>query len=404
MALQNLKKKFTIKRIIAAVQEAIVGTNPGSGYKIMRVLSGPTNAVQADYVEQDVIGAKFGSLGSIATTKTFENSFQTYAVGAEAGNDPDYDAVLQACSLKKEDGFYLNIVGMTGAAFSPGESVETTAGTALGTVLAWTPNVGVSGTASTTGGELFIFQAGTATTANIVSGDNVRNTATTTVGELSADSKASITYSPTSLLSEQKTATILDFPDGQRRISTHSMGNIVVTFEAGELPTLDYTMSGLYSAPTDTTAIDEIAPADITPSPWIDARCQVGSLKMDQVFTSSFSVDAGNTVVMPKGGCSTDGIAAISITDANPTGAVSISRPDLVDFNPYDLMQNSTTFEVFTQHGSVENQRVRLGVPKAQLNAAPTDGDVDGQATYDLAFSCNISDSAEIPAWHVVIY
>jgi hypothetical protein len=190
----------------------------------------------------------------------------------------------------------------------------------------------------------------------------------------------SVTYAPVS--SSLSSATIYFNNDGIRHILTGCRGTFVLNAEVGAIPTLDFTMIGVYNAPTDTAL------------PSVTYSAQASPLIFKQGNTSSFqffsyagclqsvSLDIANeTVYRELVGCTKE----ILITDRAPSGTVMIEAPALATKDYFSIAQTETTGNLTFLHGTTAGNRVTLTAGQCDITN-PTYGDQDGVQMLNIPY------------------
>lgn len=184
----------------------------------------------------------------------------------------------------------------------------------------------------------------------------------------------SVTYTPRSDFPAGTSATIYFNNDGIRHIMTGCRGTFAINAEVGQIPTIDFTMVGVYNAPTD------------TPLPSVTYSAQASPLIFRQGNTSAFqffsyagclqsvSFDMGNeTVYRELVGCTKE----IIITNRASNGTVMIEAPALGTKDFFNLAQTETTGNLTFLHGTTAGNRVTLTAGQCDVSN-PTYADQDG--------------------------
>lgn len=182
----------------------------------------------------------------------------------------------------------------------------------------------------------------------------------------------SVTYAPVS--ASFASATIYFNNDGILHKATGCRGTFTLNAEVGQIPTIDFTMTGVYNAPTDTAA------------PAVTYSAQASPLVFKQGNTSSFqffsyagclqsvSFDMANsTVYRELVGCTKE----VLLTDRKPSGTVMIEAPTLATKDFFSLAQTETTGNLTFLHGTTAGNRVTLTAAQCDVSN-PSYGDQDG--------------------------
>ena len=148
----------------------------------------------------------------------------------------------------------------------------------------------------------------------------------------------SVTYAPVS--SSFSSATIYFNNDGIRHIMTGCRGTFTLNAEVGQIPTIDFTMIGVYNAPTDTALPTTTYSAQASPLIF-----RQGNTSGFQFFSyagclQSVSLDIANeTVYRELVGCTKE----VQITNRAPNGTVMIEAVSLATKDFFSIAQTETT-------------------------------------------------------------
>jgi hypothetical protein len=190
----------------------------------------------------------------------------------------------------------------------------------------------------------------------------------------------SVTYAPVS--SAFSSATIYFNNDGIRHILTGCRGTYALSAEVGQIPTLDFTMIGVYNAPTDTAlpAVTYSAQA----SPLIFRQ---GNTSGFQFFSyagllQSVSFEIGNENVYRE---LVGGTKEVLITNRAPSGTVMIEAVSLATKDFFNIAQTETTGNLTFLHGTTAGNRVTFTANQCDITN-PTYGDQDGVQMLSVPF------------------
>ena len=182
----------------------------------------------------------------------------------------------------------------------------------------------------------------------------------------------SVTYAPVS--SSFSSATIYFNNDGIRHILTGCRGTFTMNAEVGQIPTLDFTMVGIYNAPTDTALPTTTYSAQASPLIF-----KQGNTSAFQFFSyagclQSVSFDIGNeTVYRELVGCTKE----VLITNRASSGTVMLEAPALATKDFFGLAQTETTGNLTFLHGTTAGNRATFTAGQCDISN-PTYGDQDG--------------------------
>jgi len=190
----------------------------------------------------------------------------------------------------------------------------------------------------------------------------------------------SVTYAPVS--SAFSSATIYFNNDGILHKLTGCRGSFTLSAEVGQIPTLDFSMVGVYNAPTDTAA------------PAVTYTTQASPLVFRQGNTSAFqffsyagclqsvSFDIANeTVYRELVGCTKE----VLITNRAPSGTVMVEAPALATKDYFGIAQTETTGNLTFLHGTTAGNRVTLTASQVDI-ANPSYADMDGIQMLNIPF------------------
>lgn len=182
----------------------------------------------------------------------------------------------------------------------------------------------------------------------------------------------SVTYAPVS--SAFSSASIYFNNDGIRHILTGCRGTFTMNAAVGEIPTLDFTMIGIYNAPTDTALPSTTYSAQASPLIF-----KQGNTSAFQFFSyagclQSVTLDVSNTTVYRElVGCTKE----VLITNRAPNGTVMIEAPTLATKDYFGLAQTETTGNLTFLHGTTGGNRVTFTAGQCDVSN-PTYADQDG--------------------------
>jgi hypothetical protein len=182
----------------------------------------------------------------------------------------------------------------------------------------------------------------------------------------------SVTYAPVS--SSFSSCTIVYNVDGVQHKLTGARGTVTMNCQLGQIPTLQFEMTGIYNAPTDTA------------QPAVTYSNQATPLIFKEGNTSSFqffsysgclnmvSFNLANEIVYRELiGCTKE----VLITDRRPAGEVMIEAPTIATKDYFTIALGSTTGNLTFLHGTTAGNRVTFTASQADVTQ-PTYSDQDG--------------------------
>ena len=192
----------------------------------------------------------------------------------------------------------------------------------------------------------------------------------------------SATYAPVS--ASFSSVTIYYNLDGVLHKVTGARGTFTLNAEVGQIPSIQFTLTGVYVPPTDTAAPAVTYSAQATPLIF-----KQGNTSAYQFFSyagclQSVSLDIGNTVVYRElVGCAKE----VLITQRNVTGTVMIEAVTIATKDYFSAaLTDGTTGNLTFLHGTAAGNRVTLTAARADLGD-PSYGDTDGIAMLNLPYT-----------------
>jgi hypothetical protein len=182
----------------------------------------------------------------------------------------------------------------------------------------------------------------------------------------------SVTYAPVS--SNFSSATIYFNNDGIRHILTGCRGTFTMNAEVGQIPTLDFTMVGIYNAPTDTALPTTTYTNQTSPLVFREGNTSAFQFFSYAGCLQSVSFDIGNeTVYRELVGCTKE----VMITNRAASGTVMLEAPTLAAKDFFNLAQTETTGNLTFLHGTTAGNRATFTAGQCDITN-PTYGDQDG--------------------------
>ena len=187
--------------------------------------------------------------------------------------------------------------------------------------------------------------------------------------------------------------------DGVQHTVKGAKGSFSINCAIGEIPTIDFTFTGVYIAPSDATAL--------TPSynkqadPLLFDNGNTGTFKIfgeTGLQMSNFSLDIGNEVVYRE---LVGGSPEVLITNRNITGSVTVEAVNLASggsqqWNPFAAaLADGTLGEISFTHGTTALNKVTIqsGLVTDQTSKNRVDlgaisyGEEDGIAMWEVPYT-----------------
>lgn len=200
---------------------------------------------------------------------------------------------------------------------------------------------------------------------------------------------SSVSYLPHSTTG--KSVTIYWYKGGSRLHKiTGARGNAKLVMAANKVAMVEFTMKGLYTAPTDASF-----PSGTAYEATVAPVCKGQSLSFNSVTSlvvENSEIDFGNNVALRTSKIATNGIVGVEITSRKPTLSIN---PESVTIATLDLRALMLTTPVaYTEViGATAGNIITLSVPKANLQV-PEYGEREGITTETLKCDCTKSADA----------
>ena len=355
---------LTRKRLILAETEGSYGVDPspdGADAILVRDLN--ITPQQSDVVSRDLVRPYLGASEQLLANTRVECTFSVELAGSgTAGTAPRFGKVLKACALAETTvtpavtgtataGGSNSITLAAGASatndFYNGQVLRITAGLGVGSVFLVTDYVGATKVAT-------LRPIGAAVTLDATSVYSI---------------DAQVVYTPVS--SAFGSVTLHYNIDGVLHRLTGCRGTFSLNTEVGAIPTIDFTMTGIYNAPTDTAAPVVTYADQATPRIFKAGNSGAFTMLDYSGCLQSVSMDLGNTTVYRElVGCTKE----VLITDRASTGTVVIEAPTIAQKDYFTAaLTDGTLGELSFIHGTtggnivaLQSTRVDIGDPSYQ--------------------------------------
>jgi hypothetical protein len=358
---------LTRKRLLLAEIEGTYGSDPsptGTDAVLVRDLN--ITPVQSESVNRDLVRPYLGASEQLLANVRVECTFSVELAGSgAAGTAPRYGSILKAC-------------GFAETAVSPAVTGTATAGALNSITLA----VGSSATNDAYKNQIIRITGGTGSgTVALVTG-YVGSTRVASLralaGNVTPDNTSvysiglQTVYTPVS--SAFSSVTLYYNIDGVLHKLTGARGTFSLNTTVGQIPTLDFTMTGIYNAPTDTAAPSVTYADQAAPLVFKAGNSGGFNLLGYSGCLQSVAMDIGNSIIYRElVGCTKE----VLITDRKPAGTVMIEAPTLATKDYFNLAQTETTGNLTFLHGTTAGNRVTLTASQCDI-ANPSYGDQDG--------------------------
>ena len=209
-----------------------------------------------------------------------------------------------------------------------------------------------------------------------------KSTATFTPGASSTYSiAANVGYKPVSASFDS--ASIYFNNDGVLHVITGARGTFVLNAEVGEIPTIEFTMTGIYNAPTDTAAPASTYTNQATPLIFKAGSTTAFSILGYSGCLMSLEFDMANEIIYRElVGCD----KSVIITNRAVEGTCMIEAPTIAQKDFFTIANDDTTGILTMLHGTTAGNRVTLLAPKVDIGN-PSYEDSDGIQMLSLPFA-----------------
>ena len=170
-----------------------------------------------------------------------------------------------------------------------------------------------------------------------------------------------VKYAPVS--SSFESVTLYYNIDGQLHKITGAMGTVSFSITPTELPTMAFSFTGLYNAPTSAAFPTADTSTFIQPLPVNDTNTTALSLGGINLISDSFSLDIANDVQYRN----VIGAEKVLIVNRAPAGSVTFEAPDLTTKNWFTTALAHQTSAFNLVHGVTAGNIISFTAPAVQL-------------------------------------
>jgi len=198
---------------------------------------------------------------------------------------------------------------------------------------------------------------------------------------LTTVASTSNTYSPVS--SSFGSSTIVFNSDGLNHVLTGCRGSFSIKAEVGQIPTISFSMVGVYNAPTDVSPVAASYTAQATPLVFRQGNTSAFSIFSYSGLLQSFDFDLANATVYRQLVGSSAG--EVLITDRKPAGSCMIEAPTLAAKDFFSIALGTATGGLSFTHGTAAGNRVVFNSPQTDITT-PAYGETDGVRMLNLPY------------------
>ena len=203
-------------------------------------------------------------------------------------------------------------------------------------------------------------------------------------------SGTSVTYEPIS--SSFSSVTIHYNVDGVRHIVTGCRGTFVISAAVGEIPSIDFSFTGIYNAPTDTALPSVTYGNQATPLIFKNGNTSSFQLLSYAGALMNFSMDVGNSIVYRE---LVGGTKEVLLTDRAANGSVTIEAPTLAQKDYFSAaLIDYTLGNLQVTHGTQAGNIVQFTSSKVDIGDVSY-GEMDGVTMLEIPYTLVPSTSGD---------
>jgi hypothetical protein len=193
----------------------------------------------------------------------------------------------------------------------------------------------------------------------------------------------SVTYAPVS--ASFGSCTIYYNIDGVRHKVTGARGTFTINGAVGEIPTIDFTFTGIYNAPTDTALPSATYADQATPVVFKEGNTSGFELLSYSGCLQAVSFDIGNSLIYRElVGCTKE----VLLTDRAATGSVTIEAPTIAQKDYFTAaLSDGTLGNLLFQHGQTAGNIVDFASTRVDIGDV-TYSDQDGVHMLTIPYTC----------------
>jgi hypothetical protein len=191
----------------------------------------------------------------------------------------------------------------------------------------------------------------------------------------------SVTYAPVS--SSFSSSSIIYNCDGLNHLLTGCRGSFAISAEVGQVPSINFSMVGIYNAPTDVSPVAATYSNQATPLVFRQGNTSAFSIFSYSGLLQSFEFDIANSNVYRQLVGSSTG--EVLITDRKPAGSCMIEAPTIATKDFFSIALGSTTGSVTFLHGTTAGNRVTFTSAQSDITT-PAYAESDGVKMLSLPF------------------
>ena len=195
-------------------------------------------------------------------------------------------------------------------------------------------------------------------------------------------SNTSVTYAPVS--SSFSSITIHYNVDGVRHIVTGCRGTFVINAAVGEIPSIDFTFTGIYNAPTDTALPTTTYGNQATPLIFKNGNTTNFELLSFAGGLMNFSMDVANEIVYRE---LVGGSKEVLLTDRAANGSVTIEAPTIAQKDFFSAaLTDASLGNLTVTHGTAAGNICRFTSTKVDIGDINY-GEADGVTMLEIPYT-----------------
>jgi hypothetical protein len=357
---------LTRKRLILAKAESPYGTDSspdGTDAVLVRTLE--ITPIEADVVSRELIRPYLGNSDQLLANTRVSITFEVELAGSgTAATAPRFGSLLKACGMAETT----TAAAITGTATAGAAGSITLTGTSAtndiynGMIISLT-----GGTGSGSSGVIVDYN-GSTKVATVQKTTTAFTPDATSVYSIAAN----VGYRPVS--ATFGSASIYFNNDGVLHKITGARGTFVLNATVGEIPTIEFTMVGIFNAPTDTAAPAVTYSNQATPLIFKAGNTSTFSILNYSACLMSLNFDIANeTIYRELVGCTKE----VIITNREPSGECMIEAPTIAQKDFWTIANDDTTGILSVLHGTTAGNQVTIVAPQVDISN-PTYEDSDG--------------------------
>ena len=263
------------------------------------------------------------------------------------GTEPAWSDAIQISGFAKATVSTVAIGAVTNGPFEPGETI-TGAGGATGRVVGEVAN----GDAAIS----YVVISAVMGSAELITGATSGATATST-GAPAADK--GFEYRPAS--SSISSGTVGLYEDGLRKMIHGARGNLTVEANLGEPVFLNFDMSGVYNAETDTALLSPTYESTI-PKAFLNVGATV--LSDAAALFTTMSIDLVNEIVARESANEAKGLLSYLITGRGPTASFNPEKKLVADHDAYGALIAGTAGRLYAELPGAAGEKITIASPR----------------------------------------